>query len=136
MSTLGSWDFWKKRLARLLVGLGLALLVSQWLPALPQDQEVHYQAPSGYFIEALELRYVSESDAEVLVSAELHPSTRSRSVLHPLRLANGDYRLVGRAQLVPEGGGEAKDELSAQWHSGLKFEGHAVKLSIPEPSRE
>lgn len=133
MSAAGSWTFWKKRFGRLLVGLGLALLATQWLPSLPRDQRVLYRAPPGYLIKQLELQYSSGADSETLVSANLHPAVPSSAAAHALRLPDGVYTVFASARLVPPRLVADERNVSAQWQGSLHLAGETETVSLPDP---
>lgn len=131
---VGSWAFWKKRLARLLVGLGLALFLTQWLPALPQDQEVVFDAPEGYRIEHLDLRYTEAEDGALLVGVSLHPAAPEARAVHRLRLPDGDVIVSGTGRLVVEPPAEGSS-LPVRWSAPVSFSGGVSHVTVPPPGR-
>lgn len=99
---LRSVAFWRKRLARVLVVSGLALLVTQGIPKLPKDQPVLISAPSGQPITSLRLDYLTV-DGEAIGGAELTPDRPTSVLNHVLHLPDGTYRFRVHARVISTG---------------------------------
>lgn len=92
---INSWAFWKRRLARVAIIGGLALLATKVFPALPTDQHVLVVAPTGYKLRDVSLSYADLSSGQLLGAAQLRPSDANpTTVSHKIRLSNGDYKLI------------------------------------------
>ena len=91
------WPFWRKRLGRGLIVGALALTAAQILPALPEDQIVRVQAPSGVRLTRATLTYYSQGDSEPLMGTELVPTAPAPQLTHTLRVPRGDYTVGVKA---------------------------------------
>lgn len=87
---LGSWAFWKPRLARgLLIG-ALFVAAAQVFPTLPRDQEVRVQLSQGHL---REVRVTYLQDSMSLAGATVRPGRGGTHASHTTSLKNGDYKI-------------------------------------------
>lgn len=130
-----SWEFWKKRLARIAILLGLALLATQVLPSLPTEQNVLILAPQGHTLRQVSLSYADRSDGRLLAGVELHPistpnsNQSGASVAHSLRLTNGDYQLI----VASEAGAPNGTTVFLNHIQELHFDGTPQKVQLTAP---
>ncbi len=97
-SNLKTWEFWRPRLARVVLFAGLAYAGLRFAPALPKDQVIEFRAPEGSRIRELELSWRPPGDV-VAGRTMLHPVQPDVRVRHSLSLPNGTYELEVRAVL-------------------------------------
>jgi hypothetical protein len=97
-SSLKTWEFWRPRVARLVLFAGLAFVGLRFAPALPKDQPIEFRAPEGSRITELELSWRTPGDV-VAGRTTLHPAEPDGRMRHTLSLPNGAYELEVRAVL-------------------------------------
>lgn len=85
------WGFWRKRLGRALIFGGLAIALTQLLPALPEDQVLLIEPPEGVALTRAELTYFSSEDGEALLGTELTSASPAPRLAHSVRLPNAEY---------------------------------------------
>jgi hypothetical protein len=124
-----SWESWKKRIARMVVFGGLALLASQLLPVLPSEQRIEVRAPGEYQIVSLDLAYL-ESESEVpLVTTQIRPLPPTQSIRHSVSLRPGKYRLNTLVALI----GVSGLRYSVEQNSEVSLSGALQVVHLPEP---
>jgi hypothetical protein len=87
------WPFWRTRIARALVIAALALIVTQLLPALPEEQFVRLKPPPGVELTRATLIYYTTDGGDPLSGTELVPAAPAPFLTHTLRLPSADYRI-------------------------------------------
>ncbi len=123
------WAFWKKRLARASVMGGLVLVVTQFLPALQEEQRLEVHAPDGYQLKQVRLSYSKGGDPEALLGTTLRPTHPTERLVHSFELASGDYLVDIEAELLREDGALS---LAQQTHA-LQMKGNTEILRLPAP---
>ncbi len=129
--SIHSWRFWKKRLARVSIVGGLALLVTQVLPAIPQEQRIEVRAPDGYELVDVQVAYSEGASAEILGGTHIHPPTPARSVVLDLNLRSGSYSMLIAAELVPLD--EPKQTFFLKDSRKIELSGTSRLLHLPAP---
>ncbi len=126
---LNSWAFWKKRLGRAAFVLGLGLLLTQILPAVPQDHTILYEAPEGLSIVTLDVTYLDPESNEALTATRIRPVAPADTLSHIARLPESKYKLMIAAELQ-----DAKDitHLSTQERT-LTLDSPTTRVSLTKP---
>jgi hypothetical protein len=120
--------FWRKRLARGLVAVGVALIAVRFLPHLPEEHAVLFHAPEGNQLVDLQLNYY-DTDGHLLVGAQIRPTPPSGTVAHTLRVPAGEVR-VDVTATIATGGGHQQELLEQR---RLQLDGSTQKVFLRAP---
>lgn len=138
MSLLGQpWPFWRRRLAHLVLLVGLALLFTSLFEAYPREQILVFHLDRNHPIRELRARWLDESGEE-LGGAVLHfPEGRTQPVRHPIRLKDGQYDL--QIQLLyanlPESEVSSRSKTNLTRRVTLRGGETPISLSPPTPRK-
>src|SRR5688572_1406633 len=82
----------RRKLARMVLLLGLGLTLVYLLPRLPREQTLVFRVPAND-VERLEVSFTPRGESDAWGGFSLRLPGASRDVRHEVELPNGDYEL-------------------------------------------
>jgi len=129
------YQFWKRRVAHLLLVGGLALAAAQVFGAMPRQQELLFELPEGQTIRRLSATWADPEGVQLGGLRLDYPEGRRQNVRHSVQLANGDYEIQIEVELFgPRGGnGDARSKTNVERRVTLR--GGETPISLVQPNR-
>lgn len=122
--------FLRKRLLRAAVVLAVGLFAFRYLPqALPADQTLVFEAPSGRRFVDLSVTYRDEDGAHQR-GTKLHPTQPSSTLEHLVRMPSGEYQLELQATITGIGTGERQRIVKQR---RLVLDGNTTRIFVDGP---
>lgn len=78
---------------------GIAIAAVRLAPALPREQQLVFEAPSGATFVALDLTWRKQDDQGLAGGVELRPNAKTHRLTHRIEVPNGEYTLSIAARL-------------------------------------